>query len=1790
MSDRIPEPDTSDAATIAGPVSPDPAPPVNTGKRHADAAATVATSPSGPTAGPPQLEVPPALLERFEIVKTLGRGGMGIVYVARDRRLDREVAVKLMLASSDAMRAQFEVEGRSLAALDDNHVVRLYDYGIAGDVPYLVMEYVRGRPLSLQLTDGRPSVLGAVRIILDILKGVAAAHAKGITHRDLKPANVFIDEKGGAKVADFGVAVMSRSQQETGISGSPGYMAPEQAMGTGGGPPIDIYATGVVLHQLLTGQRLFVGNSVREILESQLNACPMPPSRINPSVPSVLDQMVDPSKRPTALEMIAELKPWYDRVRTRERASGAAGFPHNPYKLLESYGASDSVIYFGRNAETFELIEMLEHEGMRILFLFGPCGIGKTSLLHSGVIPRLERSQMEIISFTAGADPAASVRQALMTRAALHDISRVADGKLSTEAMVSRPDLVVQTAAALHQKTGRRVLIVIDQTEEVFTQNPSESPRREQFFDMLVRLVDAQLAGVKIILSYRSEFRAQFFPLEERFGRHQKPYLVRGMSEGDLLEAIRGPTEIEFYGFHYEDGFCEHLAQDIIRTSRRTGQAPLPVLQIICSQLYDEMKAHGRSAIGDALYNQSLGGAAGALERYVEKRLSSAEYSHGRGIARQILKSLTVKDPGGERYSRTCDPAELLAFLDADGARRSLDRLMADHLVTMTVEADGHSTVRLASEVICRIVDTWVLEPDPIERAYRFLTRGYADWQESDHRPEELLSGPALRAVNQYLGALQSVTPAQRRYVEASNANHRQRQVTRLMLGVALGSLFGIVGYLMYLKPGELRLSSIPDGAVVSVGQQILGKTPLTWRARPGVYQLELNKTGYTQTAVVTKIRPGGTSAHEPVLAYPRGFLQVSSDPLGARCEIRPMSPRNAPIVSAGSTPLTTELDAGKYIVSVKEPGYLPSNTEAVEVKPNRTMVPLVVRLSQDTGTILSGSAFGAADMVIRDLDTGKKVWEALVPMKRPHSLVVGRYLMECTAPGAVSFSQTVQIALGKEVRYTAWCPPIRSLWTYDGASAGVHGDPAVTDLDGDRTPDVIVGSCDHKVHAISGRNGELLWTFETGDELEGSPVIGDLNADGQPDVIVGSVDHRVYALAGKDGHLLWSAQTKGPIVTGVSLADLNGDGTLDVVTVSQDHHIYVFSGKDGKTLWVVGTEHDVRSAPAVGDLEMDGVADTVVSSTDGNLYAHSGRSGELIWKARLGGRLATAGLADIDGDLRADAVVGSSDGDLYCVSGKTGQRIWSAKTGGMIVREPALGDLSRDGVTDAVVGCADGKVYAFAGRTGKLLWSHDVGGAIYSVPLLVDLNSDGRLDVLVGSVNGRVFALSGADGTEFWSYSTGNPVGSVAAADFAGDGVPDFVVAQADGRVRGLGARTGMVVWAFDALSPVELTPILVDVDGDDVPDPVVATTAGYLRTVSGKCGTELWNYRATGEILGIAAVPAVHQKGATDIVMASADGVLLCLANDGKTVRWTHLVSGGLGAPVTGQQSPSNPMVVVPTSAGVRAVSANTGRLLWEARVPNIRQSVGVGDIDGDGCEDVVATSTTGEVLALSGKNGAIRWSFLAGGAVMGAEIVDLRQDGRRAVVFGCEDRFVYALAGVDGKLLWTTDTQRPLASRPAFADLTGDGVLDTVVGTAYREVAAISGADGAPLWRAEVEGPVMDAPSLRDLNEDGVPDVLGSTKGRRVFMLDGKNGKSLFTLSVGGATGSAPLLLAGESFRSGRSPVLRVERTGRAPLMLTVWKQQYLVLNRLPWPFRPVQDSWATRARVVPVRPFR
>src|SRR3989442_7650033 len=250
------------------------------------------------------LVFPGGRLGPYELLSSLGAGGMGGVYRARDPRLGRDVAVKVIAADGTPTLGRlhrFEQEAKAVAALDHPHILSIHDVGTENGNAYVVFELLEGENLRQRLERGALPVRKVVELAVQMCRGLAAAHARGVIHRDLKPENLFLTRDGRLKILDFGLAKLSESPEreqellkaragtvtEQGmLLGTVGYMSPEQARGKPADARSDLFAVGAILYEMLSGRRAFTGATPADLLSAILTQEPPEIAAPNGAVPA----------------------------------------------------------------------------------------------------------------------------------------------------------------------------------------------------------------------------------------------------------------------------------------------------------------------------------------------------------------------------------------------------------------------------------------------------------------------------------------------------------------------------------------------------------------------------------------------------------------------------------------------------------------------------------------------------------------------------------------------------------------------------------------------------------------------------------------------------------------------------------------------------------------------------------------------------------------------------------------------------------------------------------------------------------------------------------------------------------------------------------------------------------------------------------------------------------------------------------------------------------------------------------------------------------------------------------------------------------------------------------------------------------------------------------------------------------------------------------------------------------------------------------------------------------------
>ncbi len=335
----------------------------------------------------------------YEILGELGRGGMGVVYRARQTGLNRVVALKMVLGGDHAGPgevARFLAEAEVVAAVRHPHVVQVFEFGEAGGRPFFAMEYLDGGTLAGAIrAAGRLAPRAAAAVVEKLARGVQAAHDLGIVHRDLKPGNVLLDAAGEPKVVDFGLAKRGGRGDLTrtgAVMGTPAYMAPEQAAGRAkfAGPAADVYALGVILYECLTGRVPFRDDDDVRLLARVAEDEPPPVRDLAPDVPGDLEAVClrclrkDPHARyDTAGALAADLRRFLDGEPVLAPSSGllsrVAGLLGRSLKDTEFAAYSTAMFWFAAVVLTFDVVIQAAVLGLVEAWVISVCQLAKVA-------------------------------------------------------------------------------------------------------------------------------------------------------------------------------------------------------------------------------------------------------------------------------------------------------------------------------------------------------------------------------------------------------------------------------------------------------------------------------------------------------------------------------------------------------------------------------------------------------------------------------------------------------------------------------------------------------------------------------------------------------------------------------------------------------------------------------------------------------------------------------------------------------------------------------------------------------------------------------------------------------------------------------------------------------------------------------------------------------------------------------------------------------------------------------------------------------------------------------------------------------------------------------------------------------------------------------------------------------------------------------------------------------------------------------------------------------------------
>ncbi|MGE5186075.1 MAG: protein kinase domain-containing protein [Acidobacteriota bacterium] len=651
-------------------------------------------------------------IDRFGLIREIARGGMGQVFLARDTKLGRKVAIKFLLHDDPAFAQRFLVEARATARVSHENIVAIYEVGEYEGLPYMVLEYLEGKTLS-QVLEGKPGPKQFTEIMLAVARGLERAHEHGIVHRDLKPSNIFVTDRGQVKVLDFGVARMfdqpvdametiqqahknprpDQGPESTYVTFTGGgtmvgtlpYMSPEQWGADTVDHQSDLWALGIMYWRALTGVHP-AGTMNPDKLKARLTDLDSPLPSIgsrDPSLPRELVEIVDKALRKrkseryqNAGEMLRDMQAFLAPTAQRIDADTC------PYRGLAAFGESDAKYFFGRSNEIRTAVSQLET--WPLLAVIGPSGVGKSSFVHAGLVPAVRSTggNWNIRVLRPGREPLKSLANtlddAIDTGQVLHDV---------IDYMKGAPGYYGELLRSAAMRRKHKVLIVVDQLEELFTLSDDDEIRK-LFLAALLAAADDPTSPVRVVLSMRADFL-------DRLAGHKQflAELSRGLfflsapDQDNLRETLVRPAELA--GYTFEDDW---LVEDMMQAA--TSKGALPLLQFAATRLWDG-RDRGRRMLTIGAYN-AMGGVGGAFARHADE-VAAAVPSQSKNLLRAIMTRLVT----AEGTRAVVDHDELLSLGgDRKEIERVLDHLVRSRLVLVHTDPAQGSTVEIVHEVL----------------------------------------------------------------------------------------------------------------------------------------------------------------------------------------------------------------------------------------------------------------------------------------------------------------------------------------------------------------------------------------------------------------------------------------------------------------------------------------------------------------------------------------------------------------------------------------------------------------------------------------------------------------------------------------------------------------------------------------------------------------------------------------------------------------------------------------------------------------------------------------------------------------------------------------------------------------------------------------------------------------------------------------------------------------------------------------------------------------------------------
>jgi eukaryotic-like serine/threonine-protein kinase len=756
---------------------------------------------------------PGTRIAQYELIRELGRGGMGVVYAARDLKLGRRVAMKFLRNVDREVLDRFLVEARATAQCNHENIVIIYGVDEYQGMPYMVLEYIEGRSLREHMGPfGNGTPIPHARVVelaLPVARALERATQLGIVHRDLKPENILVTHSGQVKVLDFGIAKAlaappSRAKrasqsdrsrdamrdltitQEGAMVGTLPYMSPEQMGMDHIDGRSDLFSLGLIMFEMLTGRHAVEPLTAESLTQNLITATPMPSIRAAlPDLPDALIQIVDECLRKRKHERIANAAELASRLEAQlpGRQGRALAEGESPFPGLTAFQESDADRFFGRNRDLARMVTRVRE--LPLTGIIGPSGIGKSSFIRAGVGPALKSGESwDVITLRPGRQPLAalaSVVERFTTRTIGQYPVQPGDHDALVQRLRTEPGYLGALLRTRASATRSHLLLFVDQFEELYTLVPEIAERRA-FTAALAAIADDTAAPLRVVVSMRSDFLDRV---------SEDPVFLEELSRGlvflsapdraGLREALEEPVSMVGYRFETPAMLDEML------DALEGMPGALPLLQFAAAKLWDA-RDKSRRLLTEESY-VAIGGITGALATHADDVVRTMNPQAQR-LTQKVFRALVTP----ERTRAIVELAELQQLSpDRGEITRLIDLLVSARLLVVQTRGDG-GTVELVHE---SLIDRWPmlrrwLDEDQEDAAFLLDLAAAAKQWEAKGRPAGLLwrGDAADEARRWYTAHPRSLAARDQAFIEGVLALGRR---SRLLKRIALGSAFTVL-------------------------------------------------------------------------------------------------------------------------------------------------------------------------------------------------------------------------------------------------------------------------------------------------------------------------------------------------------------------------------------------------------------------------------------------------------------------------------------------------------------------------------------------------------------------------------------------------------------------------------------------------------------------------------------------------------------------------------------------------------------------------------------------------------------------------------------------------------------------------------------------------------------------------------------------------------------------------------------------------------------------------------------